>query len=109
MIAHRGSNAGWELARAASEISLREVRDALDDGPLFGLHATTPSDRCPIGYRILPTIEEVYQQAERAADEQLSKISIAATLDATLATSNSSRPELLDTFAASIGRSHTSR
>jgi DNA-binding IscR family transcriptional regulator len=101
VVARRGANAGWALARPATEINLRDVRDALDDGPLFGLHATPPSEGCPIGHSIRPTLDEIYQQAERAADEQLAAVSIAAALDASLEAS-SDRPELLEAFAASL-------
>jgi DNA-binding IscR family transcriptional regulator len=99
--ARRGSNAGWALARPAAEISLRDVRDALDDGPMFGLHATPPSENCPVGYSIRPVLDEVYREAERAADEQLSAVSIESALDATLAAS-SSHPELLAAFESSL-------
>lgn len=101
VVARRGSDAGWALARPATEISLFDVRSALDEGPLFGLHTTPPSKNCPIGYSIRPELEEVYRRAERAANEQLADITIAAALDATLAASNS-RPELLNAFAASL-------
>jgi DNA-binding IscR family transcriptional regulator len=97
----RGSNAGWALARPATSISLRDVKEALDDGPLFGLHATPPSEGCPIGHSIKSTLGTVYQQAERAADEQLAAVTIGASLDATLEAS-SDRPELLEAFAASL-------
>jgi DNA-binding IscR family transcriptional regulator len=101
VVSHRGTNAGWSLARPATEISLRDVRAALGDGPLFGTHSTPPSDRCPIGYSIRSVLDEAYLDAERAADERLAGVSIASTLDATLEAS-SSHPELLDAFVASV-------
>jgi Rrf2 family protein len=85
---HRGANAGWALARPADEITLADVRRALDDGPLFGLHTSPPSENCPIGRSIRPTLGEVYREAERAADERLAAVTIAASLDATLAASH---------------------
>jgi DNA-binding IscR family transcriptional regulator len=84
----RGANAGWTLARPAEDITLADVRHALDDGPLFGLHTSPPSENCPIGLSIRPTLREVYRKAERAAEEQLATVTIAATLDATLAASH---------------------
>lgn len=101
VVARRGSDAGWALARPADEISLRDVRDALDERPLFGLHTTPPSENCQIGYSIRPELEQVCQRSERAASEELAGVSIAGALDATLAASNS-RPELLNAFAASV-------
>jgi len=87
VVSQRGANAGWTLARPAEDITLAEVRRALDDGPLFGLHTSPPSENCPIGRSIRPTLGEVYREAERAAEEQLATVTIAATLDATLAAS----------------------
>jgi len=88
VVSQRGANAGWTLARPAEDITLAEVRRALDDGPLFGLHTSPPSENCPIGRSIRPTLGEVYREAERAAEEQLATVTIAATLDATLAASD---------------------
>ncbi|MFF1879751.1 Rrf2 family transcriptional regulator [Leifsonia sp. NPDC058230] len=88
VVSQRGGNAGWALARPADEITLADVRRALDDGPLFGLHTSPPSENCPIGRSIRATLGEVYREAERAADEQLATVTIAASLDATLAASN---------------------
>lgn len=99
--AHRGSHAGWSLARSASSISIRDVRDALGDEPLFGLHTTPPSERCPIGYSIRPNLEQLYLRAQAAADDVLATVSIATALDQTLQAS-SGRPELLDAFAQSV-------
>lgn len=101
VIAHRGSRAGWSLARSASSISIRDVRDALGDEPLFGLHTTPPSERCPIGYSIRPNLERLYQRAQDAADGILASVSIGEALDQTLEAS-SARPELLDAFAQSV-------
>jgi len=88
VVSRRGANAGWALARPAEDITLSDVRRALDDGPLFGLHTSPPSENCPIGRSIRPTLGGVYREAERAADEQLATITIAASLDATLVASD---------------------
>jgi DNA-binding IscR family transcriptional regulator len=101
VVAYRGSHAGWALGRPANAISVRDVRDALGDEPLFGLHTTPPSDRCPIGYSIRPNLEQLYQRAQNAADDVLASVSIAEALDQTLEAS-STRPELLDAFAKSV-------
>lgn len=91
----RGANAGWALARPADEITLADVRHALDDGPLFGLHASPPSPDCPIGRSIGATLGEVYRDAERAADERLAGVTVAESLAATLEASGEPVPEPL--------------
>ena len=104
---HRGTPAGWSLARPAERITLLDVRTALGDGPLFALHAAPPSDRCPIGYSIGPTLTSVYQAAEAAADAALAQVTIAQSLHDALAASGQSHPELLRAFAATVnGEQH---
>jgi len=95
VVAHRGRPGGWTLARPADRITLLDVRAALDDGPLFGLHTSPPSKKCPIGYSIGPVLTDVYEQVEAAADRVLAGVTIAQSLDATLAQSRRTRPDLV--------------
>jgi DNA-binding IscR family transcriptional regulator len=97
--AGRGAASGWTLSREASNISLRDVRHAVDPGPVLAVHSTPPSERCPIGYSIRPELDHVYRAAEDAMDERLAAVSIAASLDAVLARSDVEHPELLEDFA----------
>ena len=99
---HRGTPAGWSLARPAEQVTLLDVRTALDDGPLFALHATPPSAKCPIGYSIGPALTGVYQAAEAAADAALAQVTIAQSLNDTLAASGQTHPELFQAFAIAI-------
>ncbi|MDX3236648.1 Rrf2 family transcriptional regulator [Streptomyces sp. ME03-5709C] len=102
VVSHRGTPGGWSLARPAEAITLLDVKSALDDGPLFGLHSSDPSANCPIGYSIRTELTDVYAAAERAADAALAGATIASTLDETLALSARSRPELLEGFAQAV-------
>jgi len=101
VVSHRGTPGGWSLARPAGAITLLDVKNALGDGPLFGLHRSAPSDNCPIGYGIRTELTDVYAAAEHAADTALADVTIASTLDETLALSNEEHPELLERFARS--------
>ncbi|MET8160442.1 Rrf2 family transcriptional regulator [Sphaerisporangium sp. NPDC005289] len=98
VVSHRGTPGGWSLARPAEAITLLDVKSALDDGPLFGLHSSAPSANCPIGYSIRTELRDVYAVAERAADAALAGATIASTLDETLALSAQECPELLERF-----------
>lgn len=98
MLSHRGTPGGWSLARPAEAITLLDVKIALDDGPLFGLHSSAPSANCPIGYSIRTELTQVYAVAEQAADAALAGATIASTLDETLAMTAQGRPDLLEAF-----------
>lgn len=99
---HRGTPAGWSLAQPAERITLLDVRTALGDGPYFMVHATPPSAKCPIGYSIRGTLAGVYEAAEAAAGAALAEVTIAQSLDQTLAASDKAHPELLRAFAAQV-------
>jgi DNA-binding IscR family transcriptional regulator len=99
---HRGTPAGWTLARAATHITILDVKGALNDGPTFALHATIPSANCPIGLSIGSVLGDAYATAEHAANAALAEITIQSALETMLARSKVEKPELLVRFAATI-------
>ncbi len=76
----RGAGAGWQLRRAPETISLAEVYQAVEDGPLFALHAATPNQKCPVGHGIRAALTPVYEDAEAALRAQLTRTSVADVL-----------------------------
>jgi DNA-binding IscR family transcriptional regulator len=79
-----GAGAGWSLTRAAAEISVRDVYDAIAPEPLFGMHQTEPNLECPVGYGIRPALGDVYHGAQQALRRELDRTSIADVLRQTL-------------------------
>jgi Rrf2 family protein len=74
---HRGMNAGWTLAKRPEAITLLDVYSAVEDAPLFGLHASPPDQNCPIGRGVQPALKKVYGALERQLRERLAKTTLA--------------------------------
>ena len=75
-----GAGAGWGLARAAEEITLLDVYDAIGQEPLFGMHRTEPNLECPVGRGIRPALGRVYGEIGQAVRRELSHTSVADML-----------------------------
>lgn len=50
----RGVGAGWSLARELGSMTLLDVYEAVEPGPLFAMHRTTPDQGCVVGHGIQP-------------------------------------------------------
>ncbi|WP_214412932.1 Rrf2 family transcriptional regulator [Sphaerisporangium fuscum] len=85
VVTQRGQGAGWRLARDPASIDLASVRDAVEDAPLFALHAGTPNQACPVGRGIQPVLRSTYARAEAALHAELASTSIADVLEDTIA------------------------
>jgi Rrf2 family protein len=75
--ARLGPRGGFELARPASDITLRDVFAALESGELFTEHRSPPSALCPVGAHILPVLREATAPAVEALVGELSRTTIA--------------------------------
>jgi Rrf2 family protein len=82
---YRGVNAGWRLTKPADAITLLDVFSALEEGAPFGLHASTPSQACPVGRGIGPALSRVYGSIDEALRKQLAVTSIEDVLGDSLA------------------------
>ncbi len=86
--ARLGPGGGFELARPAGDITLRDVFAALESGELFAEHRSPPSPSCPVGAHILPVLREATRPAVEALEKELSRATIADIAGAVLARSN---------------------
>lgn len=75
-----GSSGGSKLARPAAEITLLDVRRALEEGGAFALHRRTPDRRCMIGMNIERALEDVLGEVALAVEGVLAGVTIADVL-----------------------------
>ena len=67
----RGAGAGWTLSRELSAITLLDVYEAVESGPIFALHRSTPDPECVVGHGIGPALTTVYDGIETALRKEL--------------------------------------
>ncbi|WP_067669834.1 Rrf2 family transcriptional regulator [Nocardia miyunensis] len=72
----RGAGAGWTLSRDLAAITLLDVYDAIEPGPIFALHPSTPDPECVVGHGIGPAMAAVYDGAEAALRRELAKTTL---------------------------------
>lgn len=89
--ARLGPGGGFELARPAEEITLRDVFAALESGELFTEHRSPPSASCRVGAHILPVLREATAPAVEALQRELSRTTVADIAGAVAARSNEAR------------------
>jgi DNA-binding IscR family transcriptional regulator len=85
--ARLGPRGGFELARPACDITLRDVFTALESGEFFTEHRSPPSASCQVGAHIPPDLREATAPAVEALQEELSRAAIADLADAVRARS----------------------
>lgn len=72
----RGAGAGWVLSRDLAAITLLDVYEALEPGPLFALHRSTPDPECVVGHGIGPAMAAVYDEIEVALRKELARTTL---------------------------------
>ena len=72
----RGAGAGWTLSRDLSAITLLDIHEALESGPVFALHRSTPDPMCVVGNGIGPAMTAVYDGIEVALRRELARTTL---------------------------------
>ena len=91
-----GANGGWRLTRPASELSLREVYQAVSHESVFAMHQH-PNQDCLIGGHIQGTLGNVFNDAQAALEQALDKFTVATVLDETLRANAQTLLQMTDT------------
>jgi Rrf2 family protein len=81
----RGAGAGWMLTRELAEITLLDVYDALEGGPVFGMHRSEPNQDCVIGAGIQPVLDKVYGRLDDMLRDELARTTVEDVLAGILA------------------------
>jgi Rrf2 family protein len=71
-----GPGGGWTLLRNPRDITLRDVYRAMEDGPLFALHASPPNADCEVGRGIQGVLGRHFDATLSVLEHQLQKTSI---------------------------------
>ncbi|MGW3989239.1 Rrf2 family transcriptional regulator [Streptomyces sp. NPDC004830] len=82
----RGVGAGWSLARDLGAMTLLDVYEAVESGPLFAMHRTTPDQNCVVGHGIQPAMQRVYDGIEQTLRHELARVTLEDVLQDVLAT-----------------------
>ncbi|MDA0566721.1 Rrf2 family transcriptional regulator [Streptomonospora sp. S1-112] len=72
----RGAGAGWMLSRDLASITLLDVYQAIESGPVFALHRAAPDPGCVVGHGIGPVMTAVYDDVEAALRGELAKTTL---------------------------------
>jgi DNA-binding IscR family transcriptional regulator len=77
--------AGWSLARELESMTLLDVYEAVESGPLFAMHRATPDQGCVVGYGIQPAMQGIYEGIEETLRRELARVTMEDVLRDVLA------------------------
>ena len=66
-------------------LTLLDVYEAVEPGPLFGLHRAPPDQECVVGFGIQPAMQGVYDRIEDTLRGELARTTLADVLRDVLA------------------------
>ncbi|MFI6495010.1 Rrf2 family transcriptional regulator [Streptomyces sp. NPDC050564] len=72
----RGAGAGWTLSRDLAAITLLDVYEAVESGPVFALHRSAPDPECVVGHGVGPALAAVYGEVEATLRKELARTAL---------------------------------
>ncbi len=76
-----GACGGSRLSRPPDQISLFDIYQAIEAGPLFQVPLLTENYNCPVGKTVRPVIQEVLQKAEDVFLIKLKELTLADVIN----------------------------
>ena len=80
-----GACGGWYLKRKPEAISLRDVYRSLENDPLFAMPRNPGNTHCDIGRHMQTVLDGYFKDAERAAEAELNRVSLAEVMQEIMA------------------------
>ena len=77
----KGAGLGSRLGRSPARINLGEVYRAVEESECFVMGRKKPNRSCPVGQCIQGELEKVFESAEAALEQELSRTSLADILE----------------------------
>ena len=80
VVSQTGNGGGWQLQRAAENITLLDAYAAVREGALLQIHKQLPNPACTIGYGVRQALSGIFEEAETALEEKLAQTTLADML-----------------------------
>ncbi|MGK0290803.1 MAG: Rrf2 family protein [bacterium] len=72
-----GKNGGYELAKQATEITVWDVIQAVQNNPMFCQNLNQPEEKCVVGAKINFCLEQLYDDVQKTLEDKLNRYTIA--------------------------------
>lgn len=76
-----GKHGGSRLLKRESQISISDIYDVVQEGPLFGTFDKEPFKPCPVSCQIGDVLSDVYEDLENDLRKKMSKVKLSVVVD----------------------------
>lgn len=78
--AQRGKNGGSRLTRPPSQITLRDIYEAVEEGPVLRVSGKAPHPKCLVSCNIQSVLADIFDDAEEALKKRLGARKLSSVL-----------------------------